>query len=115
MGFIDRAMHEAESLFAFPFDFIFGRGGDGVPGSSLEQYYRPDEQQAVDVHIHASTVDMTTQSVQVEPVHDAPASPAPEQTDHQTERQAQEQAYWEMVAKQELQRTEQELTHEHRR
>lgn len=99
MGWIDRAFHTFESLAATPFDLIFGRSGDGIPGSSVEQYYRPEAAQTPEIHLHADNIQAQNLTV-----HQA-AEPAPDLS--AAEREAQEQAYWNMRA-QEEQRHEQQ-------
>jgi hypothetical protein len=66
MGFANRFMHETEALFGAIFDTFMGRGGDGVYGSSAENYYRPEEAQTPVINIHTDAVTMNAATVQAE-------------------------------------------------
>jgi hypothetical protein len=66
MGIANRLMHETEALFGAVIDLFGGRGGDGVYGSSAENFYRPEEAQTPVINIHTDAVTMNAATVQAE-------------------------------------------------
>jgi hypothetical protein len=66
MSIANRLMHETEAFFDAFVDTFMGRGGDGVPGSSVENFYRPEEAQTPVINIHTDAVTMNAATVHVE-------------------------------------------------
>ena len=66
MSFANRFMHETEAFFGAILDGVMGRSGDGVYGSSAENFYRPEEAQTPVINIHTDAVTMNAASVQTE-------------------------------------------------
>lgn len=103
MSFANRLMHETESFFGAVFDLVMGRGGDGVYGSSAENYYRPEEAQTPVINIHADAVTMNAASVQVE----REAAPTQDVTQQQN---AQEAAFYDAMRQQQEAEQEQQFS-----